>query len=556
MSLAVRATALAEAVGQEIKALRQELSESGDTWTLGPIATLSEKYRNKAKAADSEALKILVLSDSTSDGFSGGLAGTSINWDDVWPLRLAELLRSQIRLPAGGRGWVPATTPTAPSGYNYRTTTLKPSNWNTLDEMNYSAGMPGGLWLNRGRVEGSQVWADEVEYQLSPGTTSVEVCLTGYGANVEITCQKAPFRRDYQTQNPDEVRWVTIADPGTSISFKASTGQGFGLFGLIEHIGDEFNGVQMMNMAIAGITAQQIYTWLQDSGRSMKRAIAHYQPDVVLIVAGSNDVGDANISPADTLNYLGGIAMEVTAVAPDVLPIFVMRNNPDPDYAALVNLVKNNAGSVGGMTIDLSQEPRLALNAGGIYIADNQHYSVSGDVMMAQIMGEQLKVQRSGGGGGLSEEEVEAIAASAIAANVPAVQALIDSTMANKPRRWSSEVIINSGALADGYNDNIGGVLVDSDIMLYQASFRIADPLGKVGGTGPLKIQWYAGSVTELETELITTTEIAVDQHDVIVTFATPMPYTINTVLRAKITRGNAVVTGPCHIQWRGRYTT
>lgn len=555
MSLAVRAAALAEAVGQEIKALRQELSESGDTWAFGPIATLSEKYRNKAQAADSEALRILVLGDSTGDGFSGGLQGTSTSWDDIWPLRLAELLRSQIRLPAGGRGWVPPSPPTAPSGYNYKTATLKPTNYNTIDQLSYSAGMPGSLWLNRGRVEGANVWVDEVEYQLSPGTTSVEVCLTGYGANVEITCQKAPFRRDYQTQNPDEVRWITIVDPGTSISFKAATNQGFGLYGLIEHVGDEFNGVQVMNMSIAGITAEQIYAWMSSDQMSMKRAVAHFKPDVVLIVAGSNDVGGAGLSPETTLNNLGGIAMQVTSVAPDVLPIFVMRNNPDPDYATLVNLVKGNAGSVGGMTIDLSQDPRLALSPAGIYIADNQHYTVAGDLMMAQIMAEQLKVQRSGGGG-MSEEEVEAIAVAAIAANVPAIQAQIDSTMANKPRRWSSEVIINSGALADGYNDNIGGVLVDSDIMLYQASFRIADPLGKVGGTGPLKIQWYAGSVTELETELITTTELAVDQHDVIVTFATPMPYTINTVLRAKITRGNSVVTGPCHIQWRGRYTT
>ena len=122
--------------------------------------------------------------------------------------------------------------------------------------------------------------------------------------------------------------------------------------------------------------------------------------------------------------------------------------------------------------------------------------------------------------------------------------------------RWASEVIINSAALASGYNDNPGGVLVDYDITLTHVVFRIADPAGLVGGTGNLTIQFYLGTATVAETTLVHTMTVAAGagSNNTIATLGTPTSCAINSVLRAKITLGTATVSGPCHVQFRGRY--
>lgn len=117
---------------------------------------------------------------------------------------------------------------------------------------------------------------------------------------------------------------------------------------------------------------------------------------------------------------------------------------------------------------------------------------------------------------------------------------------------WAKEAIINTGALATGYNDNPGGVGCDKQIILRQCCFMIADPAGSIGGTGNLQIQWYLGSATAQETTLITTTQIAAGQHDVVVTLGSPQTCTINSRLRAKITLGTTTVAGPCHVEFRG----
>lgn len=123
---------------------------------------------------------------------------------------------------------------------------------------------------------------------------------------------------------------------------------------------------------------------------------------------------------------------------------------------------------------------------------------------------------------------------------------------------WDSEMMLNSGALVSGYNDMLGGVMVNNPynaagIWLDSIAFRIADPAGVVGGSGGITIQYYLGSATNAEITLLTTVT-ALTQHDIISVLATPVQCSHNSVLRAKITLGSAVVSGPCHVQFRGRY--
>ena len=117
---------------------------------------------------------------------------------------------------------------------------------------------------------------------------------------------------------------------------------------------------------------------------------------------------------------------------------------------------------------------------------------------------------------------------------------------------WASEMIINSGALANGYNDGDGGVLVDKQIILRQVCWRIAAHNVNIGGSGNMQIDWYQATPTTEPGTLIATTQVAAGQHDVVVTLVTPYTVPINTVLRAKFTMGSTTVASKSHIQWRG----
>lgn len=537
------ATEVAEAfvrVANEIKLLREEAGTV--SWELGPYATQNSVYREAAQNAAEDPLKMAVLSDSTSDSYvGGGVNGGSTNWGDTWPNRLSRKLRAQQGLPTGGRGWIPPSTPTWPGGYDYDTSVRLPANYTEMDELNFQLGIPGSLWLQDGHA--TNVY--QVQVPLTAGCTSVDIVTTGYGGAIHFVRSNGTTVVLADSTGDRVVTRVT--NPGTSITIKAPEGSGLGFayLGLFEYVGDEDAGIRMFNLAQAAIRANEVQSWLGNSTFSMLPMLAAYQPDVLLVVLGSNDFPqDPAPTPETVLNSLGAIAMSVNSVAANCQVIFVHRPNPAQFWVDFGNMLGANAGTVGATVLNLAVDDRLTLGNTTLYVSDGVHFTSAGDEVMADVVSEHLKVEKQtsgGSGGGLSEEEI---------------QTLIDATFATKPRRWQSEVIINSGELVDGYNDNIGGVLVDNDIMLYQASFRLSDPVEVIGGTGNLQIQWYAGSPTELETELITTTQVAAGEHDVIVTFATPMPYTINTVLRAKILMTDTEVFVPCHIQWRGRYTT
>ena len=536
MPLATGVAAALTRVAQEIKAVREEAGTV--SWTLGPYATQNSIYRDAAQNTDVEPLKMAVLSDSTSDSYvGGGVNGGSTNWGDTWPNRLSKKMRAQQGLPTGGRGWIPPSTPTWPGGYDYDTSTRTPANYTEMDELNFQIGIPGSLWLQDGHP--TNIY--QVQVPLTPGCTSVDIVTTGYGGAIHFVRSNGTTVVLADSTGDRTVTRVT--NPGTSVTIKAPEGSGLGFayLGLFEYVGDENAGFRMFNLAQAAIRAGEVQSWLGDAAKSTLPMLAAYQPDLLLVVLGSNDFAAPEPPPQGVvLNYLGQIAMSVNSVAANCQVIFVHRPNPLQSWVDFGAMLEAGAPSVGATVLNLAVDNRLTLGNTTLYVSDGVHFTAAGDEVMAGVVADHLKVEKEVPSAGLSEEEV---------------QALIDATFVAKPRRWQSEVIINSGNLVDGYNDNIGGVLVDADIMLYQASFRIADPTAVISG-GPLTIQWYAGSTTALETELITTTQIAVNEHDVIVTFATPMPYTINTVLRAKITVGNAVIQGPCHIQWRGRYTT
>ena len=138
--------------------------------------------------------------------------------------------------------------------------------------------------------------------------------------------------------------------------------------------------------------------------------------------------------------------------------------------------------------------------------------------------------------------------------DVTSLQTSLDAKLNKVDIPWASEMVINSAALANGYNDMPGGVLVDYDISLTHIAFRLSAPAGTIGGTGNLTVEIFLGSQTAAETTLVSTITVAAGQNNILTTLGSPVACSINSVLRAKITLGTTTVSVPCHVQFRGRY--
>ncbi len=142
-------------------------------------------------------------------------------------------------------------------------------------------------------------------------------------------------------------------------------------------------------------------------------------------------------------------------------------------------------------------------------------------------------------------------------ARTPLAHTQASTTITNLP--WASEMVCNSSALATGYNNMIGGALVEpgpngTGINLDAIAVRLGDAAATIGGSGNLSIAIYLGSPTAAQTTLLTTITIAAGGHDTVATLGTPQACAANAVLRAYFTIGTTTVAGPVHIQFRGRY--
>lgn len=115
---------------------------------------------------------------------------------------------------------------------------------------------------------------------------------------------------------------------------------------------------------------------------------------------------------------------------------------------------------------------------------------------------------------------------------------------------WASECVLNSGALASGYNDIPGGVITDKQIILRQISVRIGLITGAVTG-GTVQFDIYQGTTTTIGT-LISSPTLAAAAHDTVATLGSPATCPINTVLRVNVILGSGAVADEVHVQFRG----
>lgn len=121
---------------------------------------------------------------------------------------------------------------------------------------------------------------------------------------------------------------------------------------------------------------------------------------------------------------------------------------------------------------------------------------------------------------------------------------------------WASQAVLNSGPLANGYNDLSGGLMADRDVVLETIAVWLEDPAATVTGAAGsnIQIEWWAGSVTNREENLIHTTQFPVGDNSVWAILAVAQNFAVNTLFRPKVTLNGNAVSVACHIQFRGRY--
>ncbi|MDF3308700.1 SGNH/GDSL hydrolase family protein [Rhodococcus sp. T2V] len=354
---------------------------SGAADVDGPLAQASLAYRTAALAAGTTRLKILTIGDSTNDGY--GNPGGPDQWAKTWPLKLASLLREDFGLAAGGRGWIPPSTPLAPGNYIWRPATLLPNGY-ALDDLTTQVGIPGSLWLQRGHVSN----VDEVTYTLSAGTTAVDIVTTGYGGNMTFT----PATGSPVTLDSTGDRVVTrITNPGSTVNIHAASGVGFALLGVIEYVADSTAGVTQWNLSRGAMAAHEYAAWLAAGDKSLKPLIAAYAPHVALVCLGANDYQGGR-TPSQLATALTAIHTDITAASADTEVVYLIRPlADDPEqtttWTEYVETISTTAASLAAHVLDTRD-----LAGTGLYIADGVHFTDAGNTAMAQAAAAYMKV--------------------------------------------------------------------------------------------------------------------------------------------------------------------
>ena len=379
----------------------QVLVKAGDTvvWASlgeparedGPLALQSAAYRAAAMNAGTTRLKILTIGDSTTDGF--GNPGGPDQWSKAWPVRLAELMREHLSLPAGGRGWVPCMTPLDPGSYVYRVTELGPDGVTAVDTLSTQVGIPGSMWLQRGN--GATV--DEVTWTELSGVTSAQVVTTGYGPENSLILTPASGAVRTLDSTGDRM-FTSVTNPGESLKVNPADGVGLAALGMVEYKGDETAGVTAYNLGQGSMAAHEYLNWMTQGTFSLKPLIGQIAPNIALICLGANDFQRGR--PLQTVvENLGGLRMEIQAASPGTETVFVLRpidplatleQTPAYTWDELCESVIAAAAGIGAPVLDLRD--KVAASGTEFYINDRVHLTEAGNLAYANAVLDYMKV--------------------------------------------------------------------------------------------------------------------------------------------------------------------
>lgn len=323
-----------------------------------------------------DPVRLVVFADSRGEGVTPNPATEGITgWDKTFPSLVAQMMRNELGLPAGGRGWIPLALTDDAAAYRFTVSSFEAG---TPAPVVGDTGVPGSQWMVPERT---------IRVPLSAGCTSVALVSApsgGGGYATKLTGQKAGRVRDWGQDGASGVLVDSLNDPGTYVDV-TSGGGGFFALGLIEYVGDETAGVQVLNFAVSGIDSAQMAV---NVGKpAMSALLDWYSADVSVVALGANDVGHA-VSPAQTVTALdsildasGGAVVAVTAIP---------AGSPTSAWNATNAAIRGLSATIADIVADVPASVDAA--AAGLFLSDGTHFTLSGnaaqaDAIHASVMG-------------------------------------------------------------------------------------------------------------------------------------------------------------------------
>lgn len=352
------------------------------TYNLGPLALMDNDYANKAKkpVEGTGQLKVMVFGDSSNDGF--GQPGGPTDVGQIWTYKMAEFLRADMGLPAGGRGWIPASNG-GPGEYGYAPVTMTPAGAN-VDDLTWQVGVPRSIWLQAGQT----ATFNKLRWELSAGTTSVDILVSGYtNTNMLITSAAIPAGTSKVSGDGSPLTIHRVTNPGAWIAVNPVT-NGFGVLGIVEYKGDETSGIQVRNHSLAGIVTEDTYDWTNIVDGSLTPMIQNYLPDLVLLTLGSNDIDTAVDVPTFRTNVLN-LHNRIKTLSPNSTIVWILRDQNVAEWPAYSDNIADVVEPQGGSVLDLRDVMRGRAYA---VIADGVHYTPAGNERVARLVKSHLRV--------------------------------------------------------------------------------------------------------------------------------------------------------------------
>lgn len=152
-----------------------------------------------------DPVRLVVFADSRGEGVTPNPATEGITgWDKTFPSLVAQMMRNELGLPAGGRGWIPLALTDDAAAYRFTVSSFEAG---TPAPVVGDTGVPGSQWMVPERT---------IRVPLSAGCTSVALVSApsgGGGYATKLTGQKAGRVRDWGQDGASGFSWTRSMIP-------------------------------------------------------------------------------------------------------------------------------------------------------------------------------------------------------------------------------------------------------------------------------------------------------------------------------------------------------
>lgn len=347
----------------------------------------STAWKNALFRRQEKTVRLLVLSDSRAEGPTPNASIEGVtDWGKNWPNVLTEQLRSEYRMPVGGRGFIPVTHTDPDENYRYSVSS-------------FISGARTPVVGETGVTGSTYMVGNKLRIPLRPGTSSVDVIshkvpAGDHGLNVTTESRGVVEQFSHNELPADAMIIDRVLSPGDYIDVEVWY-NGWNLLGVVENVDDEDGGFQVMNLATSGIGSDQVAVSLTKN--AMRELISWWSPSISILSLGANDIG--RLSATTTVDNLTTISNTLTTLVPKTMTLVTtvpaaLSNPygapmpPEELWDSLNEAIRNSNHRV----LDLSSVIQTSESeiSTGLFLTDLTHLTDSGNVAFSDLVRGQL----------------------------------------------------------------------------------------------------------------------------------------------------------------------